>query len=103
MQKQPSRRVFKKRYSENMKQIYRKAPIPKLDFNNVSFEITLRHECSPVNLLYIVRTSFPKNNSGVFLLQICSEKGPYRKSRQEEFYKEGVLKNFANFSRKHLY
>ena len=27
-------------------------------------EITLRHGCSPVNLLYFFRTSFPKNTSG---------------------------------------
>ena len=31
-------------------------------------EITLRHGCSPVNLLYIFRTSFPKNLSGRLLL-----------------------------------
>ena len=27
-------------------------------------EIILRHGCSPVNLLYIFRTPFPKNTSG---------------------------------------
>ena len=27
-------------------------------------EITLRHECSPVNLMVIFRTPFPKNTSG---------------------------------------
>ena len=27
-------------------------------------EITLQHECSPVNLLHILRTPFPENNSG---------------------------------------
>ena len=31
-------------------------------------EITLRHGCSPVNLLYIFRTSFPKKTSGMLLL-----------------------------------
>ena len=31
-------------------------------------EITLRHGCSPVNLLYIRRTTFPKNISGGLLL-----------------------------------
>ena len=33
-------------------------------------EITLRHGCSPVNLLYIFRTLFPKNTSGVLLLHV---------------------------------
>ena len=32
-------------------------------------EITLRHGCSPVNLLHIFRTPFPKNTSGWLLLQ----------------------------------
>ena len=31
-------------------------------------EIPLRHECSPVNLLHIFRTSFPKNISGRLVL-----------------------------------
>ena len=35
------------------------------------FEITLRHECSPVNLLHIFRTPFPKNTfEGLLLPQI---------------------------------
>ena len=33
-------------------------------------EITLRHGCSPVNLLHIFRTLFPKNTSGWLLLNI---------------------------------
>ena len=33
-------------------------------------EITLRHGCSPVNLLYIFRTPFPRNTSGWLLLNI---------------------------------
>ena len=32
-------------------------------------EIALRHGCSPVNLLHIFRTPFPKNTSGGLLLQ----------------------------------
>ena len=32
------------------------------------FEITLRHECSPVNLLHIFRTPFYKNTSGKLFL-----------------------------------
>ena len=31
-------------------------------------EIALRHGCSPVNLLHIFRTPFPKNTSGWLLL-----------------------------------
>ena len=31
-------------------------------------EITLRHWCSPINLLHIFRTPFPKNTSGWLLL-----------------------------------
>ena len=33
-------------------------------------EIALRHGCSPVNLLHIFRTPFPKNTSGGLLLWI---------------------------------
>ena len=33
-------------------------------------EIALRHWCSPVNLLHIFRTPFPKNTSGWLLLKI---------------------------------
>ena len=35
-----------------MQQIYRRTPMPKCDFNKVATnfnEITLEHECSPVN------------------------------------------------------
>ena len=35
--------------------------MPKGDFKG---EITLRHECSPVNLLHIFTTPFTKNISG---------------------------------------
>ena len=56
-----------KRCFENMQQIYRRTPMPKCDFNKValqSLEITLRHGCSPVNLLHIFKTPFSKNISG---------------------------------------
>ena len=33
-------------------------------------EITLRHGCSPVNFLRILRTPFPKNTSGGLLMKI---------------------------------
>ena len=38
------------------------------------FEIALWHGCSPLNLLYIFRTSFPKNTSGGLLL-LQTQKG----------------------------
>ena len=38
----------------------------KLQSNYI--EIALRHECSPVNLLHIFRTPFPKNTFGGLLL-----------------------------------
>ena len=34
-------------------------------------EITLRHRCSPVNLLHVFRTPFSKNTSGLLLLSVC--------------------------------
>ena len=48
--------------------------MPKCDFNKLQSkftEITLRHVCSPVNLLYIFRTPFPKNTSAGQLLNSC--------------------------------
>ena len=45
----------------------------KCGFNKVAFnfiEITLRHGCSPVNLLHIFGTPFPKNPSGWLLLEL---------------------------------
>ena len=38
-------------------------------------EITLCHRCSPVNLLHIFRTPFPKNTSGWLLLTFFCESG----------------------------
>ena len=37
MQKQPPRCVPRKRCSENIQQIYRRAPMPKCDFNKSCF------------------------------------------------------------------
>ena len=40
--------------------------MPEYDFNKVAFsfiETALRHSCSPVNLLYIFTTPFPKITS----------------------------------------
>ena len=44
----------------------------KCGLNKVAFnfiEITLRHGCSPVNLLHIFRTPFPNKTCGSLLLQ----------------------------------
>ena len=48
---------------QSMQQIYSRTPVPNCDFNKVS-----RHGCSPVNLLHIYRTSFPKNTSWLMFL-----------------------------------
>ena len=61
IQKHPFRGVPQKRCSKNKQQIYSRTPMPMCNFNKV--EITLRHGCSPVNLLYISRTFFLKNTS----------------------------------------
>ena len=75
-QKQLSRGVLTKRYSENMQQIYRRTLMPKCDFNKVArnfIEITLQHGCSPVNLLHIFRTPFSKYTSGWLLIDTIYE------------------------------
>ena len=61
--------VLKKRCSGDMQQIYRKAPMPKCDLQSNFTEIALRHEFSPVNLLHIFRTPFPRNTSGWMYLE----------------------------------
>ena len=74
-QKLLPRGVLRKRCSENMQQIYRKTTMPKRDFNKVEkqlqcnfIEIALWHGYSPVTLLRIFTTPFPKNTSGQLLL-----------------------------------
>ena len=76
LQKQPSAGVLGKSCSENMQQIYKRTPMPKCDFNKVALhcnfiEITLRHGCSPVNVLHMFRIPFLKNTSGRLLLNVC--------------------------------
>ena len=44
----------------------------KCDFSEVASAITLRHGCSPVNLLHIFRPPFLKNTPGRLLLK-CSK------------------------------
>ena len=61
IQKQPSRSVLGKSFSENMQQIYRRTPILKCDFNGVALQLYWNHTwdgCSPENLLHIFRNLF---------------------------------------------
>ena len=61
-------------------------------------EITLRHGCSPVNLLHIFRTSFTKNTSGLLLLnQIKSEVAFFQVS-----WKLAILIMLASIIRKNI-
>ena len=68
-QKQPSRGVLRKRCSENMKQIYRRTPMPKCDFN----KIVLLWVFSCKFTTYF-RTPFYKNTYGGLLLYHLSSK-----------------------------
>ena len=79
VQKQSSKGRLKKRYSENIQQVYRKTSMPKCDFNKVTFQLALQlhwnriwHGCSPVNLQHIFRTPFSKNTSKRLLLYATS-------------------------------
>ena len=60
--------VIRNRCSENMQQNYRRTPMSMCDFKNVAKQH--RHECSPVNLLHIFRTSFCKSTSEGLLLKV---------------------------------
>ena len=57
-QKQPLRRVLKKRCSGNMQQIYRRTPMPKYDLNKFAHFG-----------MGVLRTSFPRNISEWLLLK----------------------------------
>ena len=46
--------------------------MPKCDC--IFIEISLRHECSPVNLLYIFRIPFPKDTSEGLLLDFVKQR-----------------------------
>ena len=48
--------------------LLKKSLMENITFCTVFIEIALQHGCSPVNLLHIFGTSFPKNNSGRLLL-----------------------------------
>ena len=65
------KRVFSHKVSLWMKKEF--AISIKLQSNFI--EITLRHGCPPVNLLYIFKTLFPKNTSGWQFLVHFNTKG----------------------------
>ena len=74
LQKQPTVDVLIKRCSERIcsnltgEHLCRSIISIKLQSNFI--ETPLRYECSPVNLLHIFRSPFPKNTSGGLLLNL---------------------------------
>ena len=65
--------VLTKRCSENCSKFTGEHPgqsVISIKLQSKFIEITLWHGCSPVNLLHIFRTSFPKNIHGGLLLPI---------------------------------
>ena len=75
MQKQASRSVLMKRSSENLQQICREhscRSVISIKLQSNVIDITLRHGCSPVNLLHIFRTPFYKSTYGGLLLLMNS-------------------------------
>ena len=71
--KEPPRGVPRNRCSENMQQICRRHPccsVISINLQSNFIEITLRHGCSPGNLLCIFRRSFTKNTSGWLLVVV---------------------------------
>ena len=73
--------------------------MPKCDFDKIvqleieieiKIEIAFRHECSPVNLLHIFRTPFPKNTSGELLMLVNDE-------TVWELLQRTILKSFSIF------
>ena len=63
--------LLRKRCSENMQQIYRRIPMPKVDSIKLLcnfIDTKLGHGCSPVNLLLIFRAPFPESTSEGLLL-----------------------------------
>ena len=105
LQKQLTRCVLKKRCSEKMQQIYRRAPMSKCNFNkfaNNFIEIALQQGCSPVNLLHIFKTPFLKSTSGLLLLCVNNYNLPQAYNFVKKQTLAGVfLWNLRNF-KEHL-
>ena len=103
-QRQPSRGVPRKRFSENMEQIYRRITMQNCDFNKVArnfIEITLWQCCSPVTLLHIFRTHFLRNTSGWLVLKRFNNSFERAKSFIKSF--PGTkLQELENYAAPHL-
>ena len=77
IQKQPFRGVLKNRCSQICSKFTGEHPcrsVISMKLQSNFIEITLRHGCSPINLLHFFRTPFYKNTSR-WLLQSISESG----------------------------
>ena len=61
---------FEKVFSKYAANLQKNTHAEALKLQSNFIEIALRHGCSPVNLLYIFRTPFPKNTSRWLLLKI---------------------------------
>ena len=59
---------------------------PKCDFNKFALQITFRHGCSPVNLLHIFKTPFPKNTFGGLQLCVVSERAWNKESNDSQSF-----------------
>ena len=90
LQKQPPRGVPRISCSKNMQQIYRRTPMPKCVLKK------LRHGCSPVNLLHVFRTAFPRNTSGRLLLSLG--KISNQNTANCHFRTKKILKNSKRFA-----
>ena len=73
VQKQPPRGVLRKRCSEICSKFTGEHPcrsVISIKLQSNFTEITLRHGCSPLNLLHVFWTPFPRNTSGWLLLNV---------------------------------
>ena len=83
-QKQPSKWVLKKRYSETNSRFTEEDPCRKvISMNLQSNFIEITYGCSPLNELCIFRTSFPKNTSGGLVENIFPHQLFVQRSRLE--------------------
>ena len=102
-QMQPSTRVFRKSCFGNMRQIYRRTPMPKCDFNKVVLQLYENY-----TLVWVLSCKFAayfqNTNSGGLLLTAAKTLflDKYRSSHLRCFVKKAVLKNFSIFTGKHL-
>ena len=85
-----------------MQQIYKRTPMAKCNFNKIALqlikllrnfiEITLRYGCSPVYMLHISRSPFPKTTYEELVLEVHRYYldvylGPYQTFKIELFVK----------------